>query len=31
METALATQTKATSSIDLRDWLKEVKRLEQLE
>ena len=31
MSTAVATQMKATNSVDLRDWLKDVKRLEQLE
>ena len=31
MATAAATQMKATNSVDLRDWLKDVKRLEQLE
>src|SRR6201988_2595178 len=29
--TATATQSTATSPCDLRDWLKDVKRLEQLE
>src|SRR5215510_10908985 len=31
MATAAATQTSAKINVDLRDWLKEVKRLEQLE
>ena len=31
MATAAATQMKATNSVDLRDWLKDVKQLEQLE
>ena len=31
MSTASAINTNANGNIDLRDWLKEVKRLEQLE
>src|SRR5215510_15874550 len=31
MGTPAATQTSAKNSVDLRDWLKDVKRLEQLE
>ncbi|MEA2657932.1 MAG: hypothetical protein QOF64_517, partial [Candidatus Binatota bacterium] len=31
MSTAVATQMKTTGTCDLREWLKDVKRLEQLE
>src|ERR1700752_534067 len=31
MTTVAVTQTKAKNNVDLRDWLKDVKRLEQLE
>ena len=31
MSTAVATQMKTTGNCDLREWLKDVKRLEQLE